>query len=99
MDSFGLIGAAVGGGAGYIVGNEEDKAIAEQQRLADRQYTAEQVEVARQMANTAIINVRNSNGSFTPVTLRRYGAHWIGPKGEHYMTLPTGDQLRPIYGF
>lgn len=48
---------------------------------------------------TMILNVQNSNGSMTPVTMRQIGAQWVGPKGEYYDNLPTIGQLRPIYGF
>jgi hypothetical protein len=46
-----------------------------------------------------VINVQNSNGSMTPVTLRQRGNQWVGPRGEYYDNLPTIGQLRPIYGF
>jgi hypothetical protein len=84
-----LIGAAVGGGAGYMIGNEQDKkkAAAEREQL-------------RQEMNTVTINITNSNGSITPVTLRRQGAVYIGPRGETYPTLPTAEQLKQGgYGF
>jgi hypothetical protein len=45
------------------------------------------------------INVQNSNGSFTPVTLNKVNGRWVGPRGEYYDTLPTIGQLRPVYGF
>jgi len=48
---------------------------------------------------TMTINVQNSNGSMTPVTLRQVGVQWVGPKGEYYDNLPTIGQLRPVYGF
>ncbi|MFH0964956.1 MAG: YMGG-like glycine zipper-containing protein [Planctomycetota bacterium] len=83
-----LIGAGVGAGAGYVVGNERDKAAMQQQI----QSTSEQ-------ANTYIVNVHNSNGSVSSVTLRRVGSRWLGPRGEEYLSLPTEAQLRPIYGF
>jgi hypothetical protein len=56
------------------------------------------VESTRQEAYTVIVNITNSNGSITPVTLRRSGNVWIGPKGEQYMSIPTPEQLKPIYG-
>ena len=83
-----LIGGAAGAIGGYMIGNEMDKSDA----ARDRAYRTEQ-------ANTAIVNVTNSNGSTTPVTLRRVGAQWQGPRGEYYSSLPTSAQLRPIYGF
>ena len=84
-----LIGAAVGGGAGYMIGGEQDKkkAAAEREQL-------------RQEMNTVTINITNSNGSITPVRLRRQGVVYIGPRGETYTTLPTAEQLKQAgYGF
>ena len=85
-------GAAIGAGAGavggYIVGNEKDKAAMQNQ-----------VNAAQAQANTVIINVTNSNGSITPVTLTRQGNLYVGPKGEQYTSLPTEEQLRKVYGF
>ncbi|OGV71398.1 MAG: hypothetical protein A3K19_01555 [Lentisphaerae bacterium RIFOXYB12_FULL_65_16] len=41
----------------------------------------------------------NPNGSKTPVVLRPGGGGtWVGPNGEVYTSLPTADQLRPLYG-
>jgi uncharacterized protein YcfJ len=82
-----LIGGAVGAGGGYMVGNEADK---KQMNL--------QIQYAQQQANTVVVNIANSNGSITPVTLRRSGNVWVGPRGEQYMSMPTPEQLRPIYG-
>ena len=83
-----LIGTGVGAVGGYIIGNEMDKSEVRAQQAKDAEP-----------ANTCIINITNSNGSVTPVTLRRVGGVWVGPRGEQYSTLPTADQLRPIYGF
>jgi uncharacterized protein YcfJ len=82
-----LIGAAVGAGGGYMVGNE-----------ADKKQMNQQIQSAQQQANTVVVNITNSNGSITPVTLRRSGNVWVGPRGEQYMSMPTQEQLRPIYG-
>ena len=83
-----LIGAAVGGGAGYMLGNEGDKKKA----AADRQ-------TIRQEMNTVMVKLTNSNGSIVQVPLRRQGVGYVGPRNEYYENLPTEDQLRPIYGF
>jgi hypothetical protein len=54
----------------------------------------------QQEMNTVTINVTNSNGSITPVTLRKQGVVYIGPRGETYTTLPTQEQLKQAgYGF
>ena len=88
-----LIGAGVGGAAGYMIGNEQDKKKAAVQ-------TSAQMEQMRQEMNTVTINIVNSNGSITPVTLRKQGAVYIGPRGETYPTLPTQEQLKQAgYGF
>ena len=85
----GLVGAAAGTATGAAVGHanqrnrEQDAAIAQ----------------AQQDANTQIVNVKNSNGSITPVRLVRQGATWVGPRGEVYTSLPTEEQLRSVYGF
>ena len=50
-------------------------------------------------ANTVIVNVYNTNGSITPVELRIQGTVFVGPRGEHYLALPTQEQLQPVYGF
>jgi len=83
-----LIGAAVGGGVGYILGNESDKKKAQ----------AEMVCLSDKM-NTVVVNVTNRNGSIIQVPLRRQGVGYVGTRGEYYPTLPTEDQLRPVYGF
>jgi len=83
-----LIGAAVGGGAGYMLGNEQDKKKA----AADR-------ESIRQEINTVMVKVTNSNGSIIQVPLKKQGVGYVGPRGEYYEKLPTEDQLRPVYGF
>lgn len=83
-----LIGAAVGGGVGYILGNEGDKkkAQAEMYCLQDEM-------------NTVTVNINNSNGSVSQVRLKKHGVGYVGTRGEYYPSLPTEDQLRPVYGF
>ena len=82
-----LIGAAVGGGIGYILGNEADK----------KKANVSQVQTSQ--SGTETVWVSNSNGSKTPVKLKRDGSGYIGPKGERYSTRPTEEQLRQAYGF
>ena len=47
---------------------------------------------------TVTINVPNSNGSYTPVTLVKHKDGYIGPQGEYYPGHPTVDQLKALYG-
>ena len=83
-----LIGAAVGGGAGYVVGNESDKKKAKQQ-----------VNTAGVNQDNVTVWITNSNGSKTPVTLRKSGPSFIGPRNEVYQTMPTEAELKMVYGF
>jgi len=83
-----LIGAAVGGGAGYIVGDQQDK-----------KKTKAEMDSIRQEMNIVTVNVTNSNGSITPVRLTKQGVGYVGPRGEYYSSLPTPEQLKPVYGF
>ena len=83
-----LIGAAVGGGAGYMLGNEGDKKKA----AADR-------DAIRSEMNTVTVNITNSNGSVSPVLLRKQGVGYVGPRGEYYDKLPGQEKLHPVYGF
>ena len=83
-----LIGAAVGGGVGYVAGNESEKKKTQQQMASIR---AEQ--------DTVTVWITNSNGSTTPVKLRRSGPGFIGPRGEHYAQMPTNEDLAKVYGF
>jgi hypothetical protein len=61
--------------------------------------SAETIAAAREAAITSYVNVPNSNGSITPVRIRRIGTVWVGPKGEQYLSYPTVEQLKPVYGF
>jgi uncharacterized protein YcfJ len=98
-----LIGGAVGGGAGYMIGNESDKKKTKAEMESLRQQNMQMQQQSAQMQqemSTVTINVTNSNGSITPVTLRKQGVVYIGPRGETYTTLPTQEQLKQAgYGF
>jgi hypothetical protein len=47
---------------------------------------------------TVIINVPNSNGSYTPIRLVKHNDGYIGPQGEYYSGNPTMEQLKALYG-
>lgn len=83
-----LIGAAVGGGAGYMVGNEVDK-----------KKTRTEMAGIREEMNYVTVNMTNSNGSISQVRLRKQGVGYVGTRGEYYDHLPTSEELRPVYGF
>ncbi len=82
-----LIGGALGAGGGYLVGRGMDK----------KDQSREAVSI-QQAADTVTVKVPNNDGTTTPVTLKRSGDVWVGPKGETYKTIPTSEELRPIYG-
>lgn len=98
-----LIGAGVGAAGGYMIGNESDKkkTKAEMQSLQQQNMQLQQQNAqVQQEMSTVTINVTNSNGSISPVTLRKQGVVYIGPRGETYTTLPTQEQLKQAgYGF
>lgn len=80
------VGAALGGMGGREVGRGKD---IQENRMRALEH----------QANTITINVTNSNGSFTPVTLQKLdGGRFRGPKGEIYQTMPTASQLKSVYG-
>ena len=83
-----LIGGGVGAGAGYIIGNERDK----------KKTEAEMDQLRAEMSNVTV-TVTNSNGSKSPVVLRKQGVGYVGPRGEFYDHLPTDEELRPLYAF
>lgn len=83
-----LIGGAIGGGAGYMIGNESDK-----------KKTRREIDAVRAEQDVVTVWITNSNGSQQAVRLRKDGPGYIGPRGERYPTLPTEEQLKPVYGF
>jgi hypothetical protein len=87
-----LIGAGIGGGAGYIIGNERDK------NKTQAKTEAEMNQLRAEMSNVTV-NVTNSNGSTSQVLLRKQGVGYVGPRGEFYDHLPTDAELRSLYAF
>lgn len=54
-------------------------------------------EINRSTGKTLIINIPNSNGSYTQVTLRKHRDGLLGPQGEYYPEDPSVEQLRILY--
>jgi hypothetical protein len=98
-----LIGAGVGAAGGYMIGNESDKKKTKAEMESFQQQNVQMQQQNAQMQqemSTVTINITNSNGSITPVTLRKQGVVYIGPRGETYPTMPTQEQLKQAgYGF
>ena len=51
-----------------------------------------------QTQNALTINIPNSRGGYTAVTLKRSGSGFVGPQGEYYSDNPTVEQLKVLYG-
>jgi hypothetical protein len=84
-------GAAIGAGVGLVGGLFKDHKDHEEKQAAENS-------AAEEAAMTRVVNVPNPNGSYTPVTLHLVSGGWQGPHGEIYPTLPTPEQLSPVYG-
>ncbi len=50
-------------------------------------------------STTVTVWFTNTNGSQSSVELTRSGPGYIGPRNEYYLSMPTGEQLRMVYGF
>ena len=99
---FGLLG--IGVAAAVISSMSRPETVVVQQPVyvqpePPRVVYVQQPQVVVQEPVSITINVQNSNGSFTPVTLRQAGSQWVGPRGEYYEVMPSVGQLRPAYGF
>jgi hypothetical protein len=56
------------------------------------------VTVTQPQGKTVTINVPNSRGGYTPVTITKHKSGYIGPQGEYYEGHPTVEQLKALYG-
>ena len=102
---FGLLGLGVAAAIISSVNHppvyveQPSQVVYETPQIIQQPIVVQQVQYVPPQPVIVTINVQNSNGSFSPVTLRQVGVQWVGPRGEYYMTLPSVGQLRPIYGF
>jgi hypothetical protein len=53
--------------------------------------------VPKVKSDCVVVWIDNGDGSKTPITLQKEGSNYIGPAGEKYTSLPTGDQLKVLY--
>jgi hypothetical protein len=67
--------------------------------LAQNAMTAPQITQGQsQNREGSTINIPNSRGGYTAVTLKRSGSGFVGPQGEYYSDNPTVEQLKVLYG-
>ncbi len=103
-----LVGTAAGAGIGAIVGNNTDLGTGAGLAIGagtgalvggahGRQ--SEKINQLREEQNTFTVNVPNSDGSYTPVHLRRVGGGWQAPGGEVYPNVPSASTLSRRYGY
>ena len=84
---------AMGAAAGALLGGMLGHTMGTQSEMQNKMNAMQQ----NQTMETVWIT--NSNGSKTPVLLRKAeGGQYIGPRGEYYTTMPSEDQLRRVYG-
>ena len=79
---------------GYVV--VQPPAIAQPVAVVPQAATMMQAEP--QTHDLSTINIPNSRGGYTAVTLRRSGDGFVGPQGEYYSDNPTVEQLKVLYG-
>ncbi|HUW18487.1 MAG TPA: hypothetical protein VMW16_04225 [Sedimentisphaerales bacterium] len=103
-----LLGGAVGGIIGYQSGETAAGALLGAGILGAGELVKQTDQLAKgeqpkdcgcKGQEKVVVEITNSNGSITPVELRKKGCVYTGPKGEQYQQLPTEEQLRPVYGF
>lgn len=107
-----IYGAALGGALiGGIIGYQSDETgegvavgavilgVGEFLRQVDELACKEREhEDEDECEEQVVIEIHNSNGSITPVKLKKDGSAYIGPKGERYEELPSAEQLKEVYG-
>ncbi len=106
-----LTGGVLGGVIGNNVGDGQNEALGAalgalaggwvgQQYGQGQDYTRQRIEALETQNQMETVMIRNSNGSYTPVTLNKVGyGQYRGPRGEIYTARPGEDQLKTAYGF
>ncbi len=56
------------------------------------------IEVPKDRGKPFVVNIPNTDGGYTTVTLTRSGKGFIGPQGEYYPEFPQIEQLKVMYG-
>ena len=103
-----MLGAAGGAGLGAIVGNNVSGMNSAQGALAGAAVGGfvgnrtgrqrDEINTLRDQQHTIVVDVRNSDGTVTPVMIRQIGPNrFQGPQGEIYTSFPTPAQLARRY--
>ena len=58
----------------------------------------EQPQAQVQIPDELIVNIPNTHGGYTKVTLKKSGDGFAGPQGEYYPGHPSVQQLKVLYG-
>lgn len=84
------LGAALGATAGGLAGSNYGRS---QDQLSSR------IAGVEQSVSTEVVTIENDNGSTSRVVLQKLpNGRYRGPSGEEYSSLPTEEQLKPVYG-
>jgi len=62
------------------------------------EVTAPDPTINEQANDDITVNVPNSSGGYTAITLKRWGNAYLGPQGEMYYPFPQISQLKAVYG-
>jgi hypothetical protein len=90
--------------SGYLVVSEPVSAIAASPTVsAPAQSLGPSSEIQPVQPNapspdTTTVNIPNSKGGFTQVSLVKQNNGYVGPQGEFYAGIPTEDELKALYG-
>jgi len=95
-----IYNAALGGALlGWIIGHQSDhdgEGAAIGAAIAATGCLLKQIDDASK-EEKVVVEVTNSDGSLTPVVLKKKANVYIGPQGEHYDKKPTEEQLKERY--
>ena len=92
--------ALIGGVVGAVVGHQYDddcKGAAIGAAIGAVGIYLEQYDELAS-ADEVIVEVAGTNGSITPVVLKKHDGVYICRNGERYNQLPSQEQLRVVYG-
>ena len=87
-----------GYGYGYGYVPRETVVIRERERVVEQPQPVAAIADPHPGVDLIKISILNSNGIRTDVPVLRVNGKFVGPQGEEYETLPTGEMLAKRYG-